>query len=75
MEQVSLSVAHMGCGGCVRNVREALASVPGVTVERVEVGSAAVAYDPQVASLDSILGALSDAGYPAKKQEVSHVCH
>jgi copper chaperone len=74
MEQVQLSVAQMGCGGCVRNVREALASVPGVKVERVEVGSASVGYDPQVASLDAILGALLDAGYPAKK-EVHHVCH
>ena len=73
MERVQLSVAQMGCGGCVRNVREALAAVPGVKVEHVEVGSAAVAYDPRVASLDAILGALLDAGYPAK--EASHVCH
>ena len=74
MDRVELTVKGMGCGSCVRKVSAALASVPGVKVERVEVGSAAVAYDPQVASMDAILGALAEAGYSAKK-EVSHVCH
>lgn len=74
MERLEFQVDGMGCGSCVRKVRAALASVPGVSVEKVEVGSAAVAYDPKVASPAAIAGALADAGYPARKEE-SHVCH
>lgn len=35
---LSFKVEGMTCGGCARTVRQALESVPGVTVERVIVG-------------------------------------
>ena len=65
MPQLSLSIDGMSCGHCVSAVREALESVPGVTVMSVAVGSATVdAPDP--APIDSIRQAVEDAGYFAE---------
>ena len=39
MKELKLEVAGMSCDHCVKAVRDALASVPGVTVHEVKVGS------------------------------------
>lgn len=62
-ERMTLSIGGMSCGHCVRAVREALAEVPGVAVERVDVGSATVAVDPAVSSRATVEEAVRDAGY------------
>lgn len=61
----TLTIGGMSCQHCVRAVREALEAVPGVTVARVEIGSAEVSFDSNQSSADAIAAAVSDAGYDA----------
>ena len=63
MERITMQIDGMSCAHCVHAVRDALADVPGVAVDRVEVGSATVAYDPARASTAQIAEAVRDAGY------------
>lgn len=63
MERISISIGGMSCGGCVNNVRKALATIPGVEVHQVKVGSATVAYDPAVVTPEAIREAVTRAGY------------
>lgn len=63
MHQMTIPIGGMSCGGCVRNVRQALGRLPGVSVESVTVGSATVSYDPAVTDHDTILSAITRAGY------------
>jgi copper chaperone CopZ len=65
MSTVALTIGGMSCQHCVRAVREALEAVPGVTVEQVAIGTAAVSFDPALASPQVIAAAVSDAGYDA----------
>jgi copper chaperone CopZ len=66
MERVSLTIEGMSCGHCVRAVDGALRGIPGVEVERVEVGSAAVAYDPAVVGPERIEAAVTEEGYEVR---------
>jgi copper chaperone len=68
MNKLTFSINGMGCGACVRKVSNALAAVPGVNVERVEIGSATVACDPSVTTAEAVVRALGDAGYSARKE-------
>jgi copper chaperone len=63
---VALTIGGMSCQHCVRAVREALESVPGVTVSRVDIGSAEVTFDPTQSSAAAIAEAVTDAGYDAR---------
>jgi copper chaperone CopZ len=63
MQQLIIPIRGMSCGGCVRNVRDALARTRGVSLETVTVGSAALSYDPLVTDRDTIFTAIEDAGY------------
>jgi copper ion binding protein len=63
METKTMRIDGMSCGHCVRAVRDALGEVPGVQVQRVDVGSVTVAYDPAVARPEQIADAVRDAGY------------
>jgi copper chaperone len=63
MEEIFLRIGGMSCEGCVNSVRNALARLPGVQVERVEVGSARVAYDPSLANPESVRRAIVNAGF------------
>ena len=65
MKQLKLEVAGMSCGHCVGAVREALASVPGVKVEDVHIGSASVSYDESRTTVGDLVDAVADAGYEA----------
>ena len=66
-KQVNLDVSGMSCGHCVHAVREALGTVPGVTVEEVQIGSATVSLDEDKATVGTLLDAISDAGYEASE--------
>ena len=68
MNKLSLELDGMGCGGCIKNVRKTLETLPGVAIETVIVGSAILAYDPARSSRQVITQALADAGYPAREQ-------
>jgi copper chaperone CopZ len=66
MKAVNLKVAGMHCGHCVRAVEEALAEVPGATVESVQIGRARVAVDDSV-PVGALIDAVSDVGYEAEE--------
>ena len=65
MERVTMSIDGMSCGHCVKAVRDALAELPGVQVERVDIGSATVAFDPAQTPRGQVVEAVRDAGYEA----------
>ena len=66
----TLKVNGMTCGNCVKHVTKAASKVPGVTEPNVDLASGKVEldYDPQQASLDVIVAAITKAGYPAEAQ-------
>jgi copper chaperone CopZ len=66
MERIKLSIAGMSCGHCVSAVRNALTEKPGVEIERLEIGSANVAYDEGRYSAADIIRAVEEAGYTAQ---------
>lgn len=63
MQLATLRIIGMSCGGCVRDVQRALGALPGVRVERVEIGGARVAFDPALGSREDIADAVRGAGY------------
>ena len=63
MKQISLGIEGMACGGCVAKLRNALASLPGVTVEDVRVGSALLLVDSAVSGRAAVEGAIMSAGF------------
>ncbi len=65
MERLKLDIGGMSCEHCVNAVTKALSEVPGVTVEKVEIGSAEVVYEPSQVTEQSILDAVNDEGYEA----------
>ena len=62
---IDLAIDGMSCGHCVAAVRDALRELPGVTVQQVGIGSAAVTVDPSVTPPSALVEALRDAGYDA----------
>ena len=65
MEKAHLTIEGMTCQHCVRAVETRLRSTAGVEVERVDVGSADIRYDPALTSLDDLAEAIADEGYTA----------
>ena len=63
MQQTTMAIAGMSCGGCVSAVKKALRAVPGVRVDDVTVGSAAVSYDASRTNPAELAQAVRDAGY------------
>jgi copper chaperone CopZ len=63
MEQMTLAISGMSCGGCVTNVRTALGAIPGTRIDTVAVGSATVSYDATRTTPVAIAQAVRDAGY------------
>ena len=63
MESMHLDIGGMSCGSCVGAVKNALSTLPGVSVGDVHVGSADVSYDPGKVSAERISEAVRDAGY------------
>jgi copper chaperone CopZ len=62
-ETFTLAIGGMSCTHCVRAVHQALADLPGAQVERVDVGSATVRYDPAQTTPAAIADAVREAGY------------
>jgi copper chaperone CopZ len=63
VNRLELEISGMSCGHCVNAVTGALRELDGVEVEKVEIGSAAVAYDPARTAPVAIEKAIEDAGY------------
>lgn len=62
-ETRQLSIDGMTCNNCVRHVRNALSSVPGLDVDDVSIGSAVVRFDPATVTEEQVLAAIREAGY------------
>jgi copper chaperone len=63
MRQITLRIGGMSCDHCLRAVRGALAVIPSVEIDSVNIGSAAVRFDPAKATVDQIVAAITDVGY------------
>jgi copper chaperone len=63
MEQITLAISGMSCGGCVSKVSSAIAAIPGAQVDAVTVGSATVSYDDARTTPAVIAQSIRDAGY------------
>lgn len=69
MERIALKIGGMTCGHCVRGVNQALGSLPGVQVERVEIGSAVLEYDPSAVAPEQLERAIAEEGYAVTGME------
>lgn len=67
MRSASFVVEHMTCATCPITVRTALSRVAGVRSVEVDFATkrATVIYDPEIATLEAIAAASTNAGYPA----------
>jgi len=63
----TFSIEKMSCAACPITVRKAMARVDGVAKVTVDFNkkTAAVIYDPKVATIEQISAASTNAGYPA----------
>ena len=67
MRKAKFEIEGMSCQHCVKAVRNALAELPGVSVDDVSIGAASVEFDPTASSVDSVVEAIADAGYEARE--------
>lgn len=67
MEKIALNVAGMTCGPCVQTVRKSLEKVEGVVSAEVTLSPprAEVAYDSARVTVERLLRATGEEGYPA----------
>ena len=63
MTSLQLTIGGMSCGNCVKHVQNALRALEGVDVKDVQIGSAALQYDPAKRTVEEILDAVRDQGY------------
>ncbi|MBA4072532.1 MAG: copper chaperone [Gemmatimonas sp.] len=63
MTSLNLTIDGMSCGHCVMSVQKALRALDGVEVTQVQIGSAALHYDPAKRTVEEILEAVRDQGY------------
>lgn len=70
---VELAVEGMTCGSCERRVRDALATVPGVTHVTVtrRQKSATIRWATSVPDMEALIGAVRHSGYDATLSRVS----
>jgi copper chaperone len=65
MNEITLSVTGMTCGGCVNSVHKVLTALPGVQSADVTLtpGQARVVYDATRVDRAALVQAVVDAGY------------
>ena len=66
-QTVVLDVQNMTCALCPVTVKKALQKVPGVAETKInfDTKTATVKFDPDKASVTTLVKATNDAGYPA----------
>jgi copper chaperone len=63
----TLRIGGMTCGGCVRAVRSALESIPGLEIKRLPLSEPAVLrFDPARVDPETIVSAVEEAGFTAE---------
>jgi copper chaperone CopZ len=65
MRRLTLHIQGMSCGHCLNAVNRALATLPGVQVDSVQMGRAELQYDESITVPSRIEAAVTDAGYRA----------
>jgi len=70
MTRAHLAIEGMSCDHCIRAVHQALAALPGVTIDSVRLGRASVRYDEIKLTPDQLTAAVNDAGYSATLSDV-----
>ncbi|MGH7515569.1 MAG: heavy-metal-associated domain-containing protein [Gemmatimonadales bacterium] len=65
MRRLTLHIDGMSCGHCLNAVNRALAGLPGVEIESVQIGRAELRYDEQAVDPSQVEAAVADAGYRA----------
>jgi copper chaperone CopZ len=65
MAEFTLHIDGMHCGSCVRRVSQTLASIEGMMVKDVQIGSAQIDSDKGQAPVDLAIAALAKAGFTA----------
>ena len=65
LQSLDLPVAGMSCAACVQRVRQALAGLPGVELERIEVeiGRVRLDYYAEALSAETIRARIESLGY------------
>jgi copper chaperone len=68
VETKVLKIGGMTCDGCARSVSNVLRALPGVLTADVSLtqGQATVSFDPAQVSVESMRGAIEDAGFEAQ---------
>jgi mercuric ion binding protein len=67
---VTLAVDNMYCSACPYIVKQTLAKVPGENVGvSFEQKSATVTYDDQKTTLDALISATTQAGFPSRVRQ------
>ncbi len=72
-QTVKLAVSNMYCAACPSTVKKALSAVSGVTKAEVSYQdkSAVVTFDDQKASVQTLIDAVTKAGYPTRLASVA----
>lgn len=67
LQTVTLNVQKMDCPMCKITIRKALEKVDGVREARVDYGAktASVTFEPESTSIDALIQATTNAGYPS----------
>ena len=65
MRKLTFHITGMSCGHCMHAVNSALAAAPGVRLDSLRMGRAAVSYDEQATDPAAIERVIADAGYTA----------
>jgi copper chaperone len=63
MKHVTLSIGGMTCGHCVKAVQKELGNIPGVVVDKVEIGTAVLEIDEKRVTAEMLAAAVGEAGY------------
>jgi copper chaperone len=65
MEQITLDVKGMSCGGCVNSVKRVVGAIDGVGLVDValDTGKVDIRYDAAKAGPEQFKAAIRDAGY------------
>ncbi|MFZ4619368.1 MAG: heavy-metal-associated domain-containing protein [Bacteroidota bacterium] len=63
MKNSTITINGMTCGHCAMAVKKELTKINGVTVNEVGVGKAAVSFDENAVTEQSLKAAVEEAGY------------
>lgn len=68
-QTVTLAVSNMTCASCPYIVEKSLTALPGVTNVAVSFDkkSATVTFDDQTTTMDALIAATTNAGYPSRR--------